>query len=83
MQILIDIAMSCLMIAVLPQIYKTIKDRKNLKGINLGFVVLTIIGNILAVIWGLMYSQVSIAMLNALYLIWTSLTLFWMAINRR
>lgn len=82
MQWLIDAGMLCLGIAVLPQIWRTIKNRKDLKDIDFKFASLTMFGNILAIIWGFIVQQWSILLLNVVYLIWSVLSLYWMVKNR-
>ena len=78
MQILIDIAMILLMVAMVPQVVEAYKNRRKLKGRSTVFFVITLLGNILAVAWGVLYNQWSIMALNFAYGIWSLMTLFFM-----
>lgn len=77
-QILVDIGMLCLILAIIPQLIKTYKNRKNLKDVDFKFSFLTLIGNAFTIVWGVMYYQWSILILNSLYGVWSILTIYWM-----
>lgn len=79
---MIDTSMLLITVAVVPQIYKTWKNRKDIKDIDFKFAFLTLIGNILAITWGILASQWAIGFLNAVYFVWSLMSLIFMVINR-
>jgi len=82
-QWMLDIGMLLITIAVFPQVYRTWKNRHNIKDLDKIFVVLTLAGNIFASTWGLLNSQYSLALLNLTYLVWTLLSIIFMVRARR
>lgn len=78
MQWMIDLAMSLLIIAILPTIYESYKNRRELAKRSFVFFVTTLVGNSLAITWGLLNGQYMIAFLNLMYAVWSALTIAWM-----
>lgn len=70
--------MILLMVAMVPQVVEAYKNRRKLKGRSTVFFVVTLIGNVLAVAWGILHCQWSIMALNLAYGIWSLMTLFFM-----
>jgi len=77
MQILVDIGMTLLILAAIPQLIKAYQNRKNLKDLSIWFFLLTLIGNIFTVVWCIIYHQWTILLLNLVYAIWSILTIYW------
>ena len=78
MQILIDVAMILLIIALIPQVVEAYKNRRELARRSVIFFIVTLSGNVLAIVWGVFYTQWSIAFLNFGYGVWSLMTLYFM-----
>ena len=69
--------MLLLIIAAIPQLIKSYRNRKNLKDLSIWFFLLTLTGNVLTVIWSFVNTQWSILALNLVYAIWSINTIYW------
>jgi len=81
-QILVDLGMLLLTIAAIPQLIKAYQNRKNLKDLSIWFFILTLIGDILTLIWCVIVYQWTIFGLNLVYAIWSILTIYWIVKNK-
>lgn len=75
---MIDVAMGLLMIAMIPQVIEAYKNRQTLAKRSKFFFVLTFTGNVFAFVWGILFAQYSIALLNLFYGVWSTMTLIFM-----
>jgi len=75
--IILTIASISIGLSIVPQLYRTYKNRKQLKDISPFFSLLFTIGSFLFAIAFILQNVISVALLNILGGIWTSLSLYW------